>query len=127
MGLSEKEKKILEQLQAQLAADDPRFASRMEEEAESVSQPGLRFSRRRITIGILVFVLGIAGLLVGISMQLIVVGILGFLVMVAGVVYGTSRAKTGAGEAASSGEPKKPSGFMQNLESKWDERQNGDR
>lgn len=128
MGLSEKEQKILEQLQAQLAQDDPRFASRMEEEAESVSKPGYSFSRRRITIGILVFVLGIAGLLAGISTQLIVVGILGFVVMVAGVVYGTSRPK-GASSSASSGGPKskKSGGFLQNLEAKWDERHQGER
>lgn len=107
MGLSEKEQKILEQLQAQLAQDDPRFASRMEEEAESVSESGYSFSRRRITIGILVFVLGIAGLLVGISTQLIVIGILGFVVMVVGVVYGTNRPKGGVAPAASTGSGEK--------------------
>lgn len=128
MGLSEKEQKILEQLQAQLAQDDPRFASRMEEEAESVSKPGYSFSRRRITIGVLVFVLGIAGLLAGISTQLIVVGILGFVVMVAGVVYGTSKPKGSAAVTSSAGsKAKKPGSFLKNLEAKWDERHEGER
>lgn len=131
MALSEQERKILEQLQEQLAADDPRFASRMEEEAQQVHTPsGMRFSRKKITIGALIFVLGLATLLAGVSMQLIIVGIIGFVIMGGGVIYATSKSK-GNGSAEANGgpvnaTPNKPSGFMQDLEEKWDRRRQED-
>lgn len=129
MALSEQERKILEQLQEQLAADDPRFASRMEEESQQVSTPsGARFSRKKITIGVLIFALGLIALLTGVSTQLIWVGVGGFVVMGLGIVYATSKipAPASGGTASSTQDNKKTSGFMQDLEDKWDRRRSDD-
>jgi UPF0716 family protein affecting phage T7 exclusion len=122
MPLSEHEQRLLDQLEQQLHADDPKFASHME------SASGRSLSTRQIVVGSLVAVAGILILLIGISSQIIALGVLGFLVMGAGVYWATSRrsgAKAGAG-GRKSGKQAKSGGFMSSLEEKWDERRQGD-
>jgi UPF0716 family protein affecting phage T7 exclusion len=122
MPLSEHEQRLLDQLEQQLHADDPKFASHME------SASGRSLSTRQIVVGSLVAVAGILILLIGISSQIIALGVLGFLVMGAGVYWATSRrsgGKAGAGGRKTSKQAK-GGGFMSSLEEKWDERRQGD-
>jgi UPF0716 family protein affecting phage T7 exclusion len=122
MPLSEHEQRLLDQLEQQLHADDPKFASHME------SASGRSLSTRQIVVGSLVAVAGILILLIGISSQIIALGVLGFLVMGAGVYWATSRRsgdKAGTGGRKTSKQPK-GGGFMSSLEEKWDERRQGD-
>jgi hypothetical protein len=122
MPLSEHEQRLLDQLEQQLHADDPKFASHME------SASGRSLSTRQIVVGSLVAVAGILTLLIGISSQIIALGVLGFLVMGAGVYWATSRrsgGKAGTGGRKASKQPK-GGGFMSSLEEKWDERRQGE-
>ncbi|CEA07824.1 hypothetical protein BN1051_01147 [Arthrobacter saudimassiliensis] len=122
MALSEHEQRLLEQLEQQLHAEDPKFASSM----AASSATGI--STRRIVLGALVAVAGIAVLIFGVSLSMpwgIAVGILGFLVMGSGVYYATTKGKrvqAAVGGSRREREASSPKGFMSNLESRWDER-----
>jgi hypothetical protein len=117
MPLSEHEQRLLEQLEQQLHADDPKFASSME------SASARAFSTRRLVIGALVTIVGILVLLFGVSNQIIALGVAGFVVMGAGVYYATARGRITPTKGAE-GKPAggKRGGFMSTLEEKWDER-----
>ncbi|MHA7154921.1 DUF3040 domain-containing protein [Arthrobacter sp. TMN-50] len=121
MALSEHEQRLLDQLEQQLHADDPKFASSM----ASSTQRSL--STRRIVIGALMAVAGILVLLLGVANQIILVGVAGFLVMGAGVYYATTRPKESESTSIPRGTAKaapvnRSGGFLSTLEEKWDER-----
>ncbi|MBD7993754.1 DUF3040 domain-containing protein [Arthrobacter sp. Sa2CUA1] len=121
MALSEHEQRLLDQLEQQLHAEDPKFANSM------ASSGGRGMSTRRIVLGALMAVAGIAVLILGISLESpfnIIVGILGFMIMGAGMYYATTKGKPSQ-ERVPAGKKEReatPRGFMSNLESKWDER-----
>ena len=121
MALSEHEQRLLDQLEQQLHAEDPKFANSM------ASSGGRGMSTRRIVLGALMAVAGIAVLILGISLESpfnIIVGILGFMIMGAGMYYATTTGKQSQ-ERVPAGKKEReatPRGFMSNLESKWDER-----
>ncbi len=78
MPLSEHEQRLLEQMEQQLSVEDPKFASAMR---GSVARAK---ARRRIILGALGVLVGLALVLLGVAQGIIVVGIVGFAVMVAG-------------------------------------------
>ncbi|ALQ30385.1 DUF3040 domain-containing protein [Glutamicibacter soli] len=120
MPLSEHEQRLLEQLEKQLH-EDRRFASNM----KAPSSTG-RLSTRNIALGILLVILGLAGLIFGISQQIIVVGVIGFAVMFGGVMLALK--KSAAGKIGQGAKPragsnaKNNSQFMSGLEEKWNQR-----
>ncbi|HSU70371.1 MAG TPA: DUF3040 domain-containing protein [Micrococcaceae bacterium] len=116
MPLSEHEQRLLDQLEQQLHAEDPKFASTLG------SGPARAFSTRHIVIGALGAVVGILVLLLGVALQAIPLGVLGFLVMGGGVYYATMRRGRRKGSAGAGGSGKPRSSFMSNLEERWDER-----
>ncbi len=117
MPLSEHEQRLLDQLEEQLHAEDPKFAHALG------SGPARSLSTRHIVIGVLVTIAGIMVLLGGVALKVIVVGILGFLIMGAGVYIAISRPKFGGDPtAAAKSRSKQKSGFMNNLEERWEER-----
>lgn len=121
MPLSEHEQRLLEALEQQLHAEDPKFAHALS------SAPTRSMSTRNIVIGVLVVIAGMLILLGGVASQLLVVGILGFLVMGGGVYLALSKPKFGGdaqGGNTSEGKSgaKQKSGFMNGLEEKWEER-----
>ncbi|CAL8897436.1 membrane protein [Kocuria varians] len=133
MPLSEHEQQLLAQLEKQLHEDDPRFASSMH--TESVRGRG---SMRNVVLGVVIAVVGLGVLLAGVSTHLIVVGVLGFAVMAGGAYVATLRSKAAPGDFDSqrrapraprgdSAGPRKSSTFLQNLEEKWDRRNQGGR
>lgn len=78
MPLSDRERKQLEELEADLAADDPQLAQRL-------SSGSVRFRFRAKTyLGLVLCLLGLVLLITGVSTQIIVVGVSGFLLMGAG-------------------------------------------
>ncbi len=125
MALSEHEQRLLEQLEQQLNAEDPRFV-------HSMASSGRSFSTRRIVLGALIGVAGILVLLVGISFQNIFIGVGGFLIMGASVYFATARSKSeGESRGKSNASPKSPTSprggsFMGGLEEKWDQRRQGE-
>ena len=121
MPLSEHEQRLLDQLEQQLHAEDPKFANALS------SAPARSMSTRNIVIGVLVMITGLLVLLGGVALQFIPLGILGFLVMGAGVYIAIAKPKFGGqaqdGSApGTKGRTKQKSGFMNGLEEKWEER-----
>lgn len=123
MALSDQEREILAGLESQLAGD-AKFANSMRESPRGV-QLG---SMRNIVLGTCIILAGVVLLLVGISTQLIVVGVVAFVMMMAGAVYAfndKSKSRNSTPESALGSSTTRPkSAFMQNLETKWEERRN---
>ncbi len=121
MPLSEHEQRLLDQLEQQLHAEDPKFANALS------SAPSRSLSTRNMVIGVLIVIVGLLVLLGGVGMQIIPLGIVGFLVMGAGVWVALSKPKfsdqaDNADQAGSASKAKQKSGFMNGLEEKWEER-----
>lgn len=131
MPLSEREQRMLKELEEQLQTEDPSFASSLQD------VPVGKLNIRHLILGVLVAIAGIATLIFGIYQQWVPVGILGFLVMGAGVYFATSggvphsrsRGNGGSGGGGNGGSgpnppASSPSGgsFMSNLEQKWEQR-----
>ncbi len=127
MALSDYERQMLEELEAQLADEDPTFAKTMEPEPVSVRRH--EFSLRHLVIGLVVAAAGIGVLVAGVAANLVVVGVAGVAVMFAGFWY----VGTGIGEvsvesvgiAKGTGEGGARS-FMDRQTEKWNRRQGGD-
>ncbi|MDO4256524.1 MAG: DUF3040 domain-containing protein [Kocuria sp.] len=133
MPLSEHEQQLLAQLEKQLHEEDPRFASTMHKEAARG-----RGSMRNLVLGVVIAVVGLGVLLTGVSTHLIVVGVLGFVLMAVGAYVATLRSSAAPGGATGRGRSPRPprdsssgsgksSTFLQNLEEKWDRRNQGGR
>ena len=78
MPLSEQEQRLLDEMERHLMRND----------ADVVSAPrdGRSLSYRNIVYGTILVLLGLGGLIVGVSQQWIVVGVIGFVVMLAGLM-----------------------------------------
>ena len=145
MPLSEHEQRVLEQMEQALYAEDPRLASTLKSTASS----GSGLDRRRVALGALVAVGGLALVLVGVMSQLIWVGAIGFLAMVLGGAYaatpgrrrpqlgvvgkdGTASPRPSGPRQPGPGTPRphghgkprqrKGGSFMQRMEEQWDRR-----
>lgn len=141
MPLSEQERRALEELEAQLSAEDPKFASTM------VSDPQRSRKRRRVLLGALALVAGLALVVLAVTTRQIWLGAAGFLAMVFGVTYAVGSDSTqrpdlhvvGSERTASNGgwgsrvvpgkstSSRGPRGraqgdFMQRLDERWDRR-----
>lgn len=119
MPLSEHEQRLLDQLEQQLHAEDPKFASSLG------SDPARSLSTRHIVVGVLIAIAGVLILLMGVAWQFIPLGVAGFVVMGAGVYFATLRRgslRSASGEGRGG---KSKSSFMSGLEERWDERRHG--
>ena len=123
MALSDEEQRLLEQMEAALAAEDPKLVN-------TLRGTGVRrVHRRRAALAGVAFFIGLALLIVGISTQLFL-SVLGFVIMVIAAVtaiyswqhVGTSadpdsgrdRAKTAQGSRSGDSQ-----GFMDKMEERW--------
>lgn len=128
MPLSDREQQLLKQMERALFEEDPRFASSM------AGGPRTARNRRRLIIGVGGVLVGLAVVLLGVTIQQVLVGALGFAIMVAAVVYAVTESKTtlhavpdqgGAvkgGKGGKSKARKGSSGFMTKMEQRWDKR-----
>ncbi|GAS90098.1 DUF3040 domain-containing protein [Mycolicibacterium brisbanense] len=105
MPLSDHEQRMLDQIESALYAEDPKFAS-------SVRGGTLRApSARRRLQGALLFVLGLAMLVVGVAVKATMIGgfpvlsVLGFVVMFAGVVFAITGPRVTGGRDRSAAAP----------------------
>ena len=92
MGLTDREKKIIEEMEAALTAEDPKLVATMER------------APRRFGLNIAGILLGIALILTGVITKTAILGILGFLVALASAATIRIKpiaAKIGAGSRAS--------------------------
>ena len=139
MPLSEHEQQLLEQMEQALYAEDPKFASQMQGAGARAA------ARRRVAIGVVGVVLGLALVLVGVNTTMWI-GAIGFAVMVAAVAFALTpprrgkatlgavqadgsvrptvpRTKAGQGKGARS--RKTAGSFMDRMEERWDRRKDG--
>jgi len=134
--LSEHEQHLLEQMEQALYAEDPKFASQMQ---GSTARARLR---RRIMIGALAVIVGLALVVLGVVREAVWLGGVGFALMVAGAAYAITppkAAKATLGTVTDDGtvrarapqpsgrKPKKSgkhgaAGFMARMEERWDRR-----
>jgi hypothetical protein len=122
MGLSESEKKVLEELERGLYADDSAFQRKSKASIERIESPGTN-SPAKVIAGTLVAVAGISVLVFGAIAQIAPFGVLGFLVMLLGILVasasGSSSAKPASGKIPSHS-PKQTRGSK--FEERWNRR-----
>ena len=125
MPLSEYEQRVLEQMERQLASDDPRLAN-------TLTQRGRRPVLRYILAGVGAAV-GLLLLVLGAATDRPALGVVGFVLMFAAVAYVFAAPRShkasaeGAGHPAATSTPKvKPAAtrrsFMSRLEERWERR-----
>ncbi len=124
MPLSEQEQRLLDEMERHLMSKD----------ADVVSAPrdGQSLSYRNIVYGSILVLLGLGGLIVGVSTDLVIVGVLAFLVMVAGVVLAVTPNRNGGsatrgttGQRKSAPTATAGSSFMDRINDRWDRRHDG--
>lgn len=125
MALSEEEQQLLAQLEASLAADDPKLAQTL----GSHHSPRQIHGRRATLAGVL-FLVGVVMLVVGLQ-TVWVISVLGFLAMVGATLIGVGSWRK-ATDPAAAPRPTSKSGssasepFMGRMEDRWRRRQEGD-
>ena len=131
MALSEREQKVLDQLEELMSNEDPHFASSM----SSTGNTAPVFSARHLALGLLFVFIGLGIIIGAVASNMIWLGVFGFLFAAGGVYFATTSKKTpvdsflgGKAEGAArvrQREQKERSSFMNRLENRWDERNNG--
>lgn len=119
MALSEEEQRLLEQMEAALAAEDPKLASTLR------GTRTRRLHRRRAALAGVGFVVGLAALIAGMEFG-IVVSILGFAVMLAATILALTswqRVSHEGGGHDPNGAPHDATDFIDRLEERWRRRQ----
>lgn len=141
MGLSEQERKVLEELERGLYAEDPKLAERIGKSGPK-PQDAQKTPAKRMIAGALVAVGGLGVILVGVIAHYTAIGIGGFLMTLVGLVIATSTKNPPDGRSGnpnstklgSDGSPstkekapksnrQKPSEFF---EERWNKRMNGE-
>lgn len=123
MPLSEHEQKLLEQMEQQLLADDPRFATTMRDQRRARTA-----SPRRGALGITAIVAGLAAVVLSLYLQQVWIGVLGIVLMFGGLIValtgGRGPTAQPGGRSAPAGAKGGPAqgGFMQRLEQRWERR-----
>ena len=116
MPLSDEEKRLLAEMEAALAVDDPKLVSTL---SGKVRTP----KKNRMFAGIILFFSGLATLLAGLISQTIPLGIAGFVFALIGLVLVISNlAGKSPVPAKASARPKKPK-WSTYFEERWDRRQ----
>lgn len=144
MALSERERQMLEEMEEAIRAEDPRFASQMKGRRTG---PG-GTDRRRVAIGVVGAIVGLALVLLGINTTLWI-GVAGFVIIVAAVAYAFTPSRQpatlgvvgddgavkksppkpkpksafgrGGGQGRSGRHPRQGT-FMERMEQRWEER-----
>lgn len=127
MALSQEEQRLLEQMEAALAAEDPRLANTLR------GTNRRRIHRRQATIAGIGFLLGIVALIVGMQIHP-VVSVIGFVVMLASTILAVMSWRHVSDEPAPKSRDRSPrpgaeqQPFMNKLEERWRRRmQDGER
>ena len=113
MPLSDRERRLLAEMEAALATDDPRLESRL---GGSTLAP----ARPRILLGVSLTLLGIATIFGGLISKTTPIGVLGFLVALVGVLA-LIRSFTGMATRTPRNKGARKS-FGARLEERWDRR-----
>jgi hypothetical protein len=117
MGLSESEKRVLEELERNLYAEDASFAKKSKARIERAGQPGAN-SPAKIVAGALISIMGISVLVFAAITQVPIFGVVGFLVMLFGILMASATTKVVATAKKSQAKPRSGSFF----EDRWNKR-----
>jgi len=119
MPLSEQEQRLLDEMERHLMRND----------ADVVTAPGRALSYRNIVVGTILVLLGLGGLIVGVSTSLIVVGVIAFVLMLGGVILAVTPLRGSVATAPSeptAAKARSGSSFMDRMNDRWDRRHEGD-
>lgn len=93
MALSDREKKVLEELERGLYADDAEFAQRVKQVTAKRPKAPRETSGNpaaKLVAGSVVAISGLSVLILAVVVQVTLIGVVGFLIMLAGLVLGSS-------------------------------------
>ena len=121
MPLSEQEQRLLEEMERSLYQNDADFVA-------TVSPRRGKTNYTVLVLGILIGVLGVATLVTGVVVRQPLVGVLGFAIMFVGVLLAVAPPRrpdhaVPAPASASKRKSTRSGGFMDNLNDRWDKRQ----
>ena len=114
MELSDREKRLLDEMEAALLTEDPRLVSAL---SAGPASP----SRKRIMIGAGLVLLGLVTLFGGLVSKVTPIGILGFLIALTGVISAISSFAPRSGVKAVK-KPRSRSSLNERMEKRWDNR-----
>ncbi|MBN9225098.1 MAG: hypothetical protein ABS63_06615 [Microbacterium sp. SCN 70-27] len=124
MPLSEQEQRLLDEMERHLMSKDT--------DVVSADREGRALSYRNIVYGVVLVLVGLGGLIFGVSSGIIAVGVVAFVVMLGGVILAVTPTRTGTATArpaaGGNGGSRKPtpessSSFMDRMNDRWDRRQ----
>lgn len=116
MPLSDEEKRLLAEMEAALAVDDPKLVSTLSGKVRSPK-------KNRMFAGIALFFSGIATLLAGLISQTVPVGIVGFVLALTGLLLVISNLSGTTEISVKERKPKQKPKWSATLEERWDRRQ----
>lgn len=118
MALSEHEQKLLAEMEAALAADDPRLVGALRGKART-------HQASRVLAGSLAVLAGLAVIVAGLIAKVTIIGVIGFIIALSGAFTAISnfslRNMRGKGVASSA---RKSARWSDRLERRWDDRNN---
>jgi hypothetical protein len=117
MELSDREKRLLDEMEAALLTEDPRLVSAL---SAGPASP----NRQRIMVGAGLVLLGLVTLFAGLVSKVTPIGILGFLIALGGVISAISSFTPRAGNKAAK-KPRSRSSMSERMEKRWDNRGQG--
>jgi len=115
MALSERERKLLEEIERNLIEEDASFANRVREVGSSNK------NGRKLVLGVVVTLIGLGLLVFAVILQVAFFGVAAFMVMVIGLVTASSNFQLPSAPRSTK-EPGGPSYF----EDRWNQRFNND-
>lgn len=126
MPLSEHEQRMLDEMERQLFADDPRLAKSFRGPSAPAASP------RKLAMAVGALVLGLGMIVAAVLLPMVPLGVLGFVLMLGGVIWALTSNPAQHNSAESSHGVKfrngsassRPSsgGFVQRMEDRWDRR-----
>ncbi len=126
MPLSEQEQKMLDEMERQLFADDPRLARAFRPRHTP------RRDGRRILLGLGGVVLGLIALVAGVALSAVWLGVLAFIAMVVSAIYAVTAPVQDGTSSDQQGHPsrgqrggRQNSGFVKRMEDRWEKRSGG--
>ena len=114
MALSDREKRLLAEMEAALATDDPRLQS-------TLAGTTLSQSRPRLLISALVVIAGLATIFTGLIAKLTLIGVAGFLIALVGLISAL-RSLSAPGAPRAPRAKKNGSAFSDRIQERWDRR-----
>ncbi len=115
MPLSDREKALLQEMEAALLTEDPRLGAALTGRVSN-SQ------KNRIALGLFLVLFGVVTLFGGLISNTTLVGVLGFLIALAGLIFAIS--SSGAITTSPRKRARKGLGLNQKMEQRWDRRNN---